>query len=1094
MMGLAKMSPDSWAYYAAEIALGEDYFVGHGEEMGRWVGLGAEVLDLSGDVTTDALSLLFGQGRNPSTGEALGHPFPKNGAVPVAGYAISFSPPKSVSVLWALGDEATARLVREAHDAAVDSALLFLQDHAGFTRRGRGGAVQADTDGYVAAAFTHRTSRAGDPQLHTHVLVANKVRASTDGKWLALDGRELFEFQKAAGLVYKAGLRAELTARLGVRWRSIDVDGGGEIDGVPEALVAGFSKRREQVTARGGGLVAEREAALGRSLTGSERAAVLQLAAYQTREAKEDRAYSTEELRARWLEQAVAFGDDPEAWLPAVLEAHARTVTSRARRRSADSLVTEIVAELEETHSTWGRSDVIEALTVRVVPGAVGSAAAVVASIDAAADAVLSHPEVVRLGAGPAEAPAPLRRRDGMAPAERHGGGRYSTRRTLAGEQAILEFTGRGRSAGVAIVDADTVARASRDAALGPDQAAAIARLCRAGERVAVLVGPAGSGKSLSLSAARMAWESVGIRVRGVAPSAVAAGVLAEQAGIVSETLAKFLLDVERGRTRLGSGEVVVCDEASMVSTRDLARLVGLVERAAGKLVLVGDHRQLGSVDAGGLFRLLAADARTAELTTIRRFADPWEADASRRLRAGDAGVLADYQAHHRVCAADRSATLDAAHAAWASARAHGRSVVVMATDHDTVNRLALRARAARIAEGAVVANGIRAGEQTVGIGDEVVTTLNNRRLVTTAGAWVRNGDRWQILELRGDGSVLLDSLDGRGRVIAPAGYVADNLSLAYAVTVHKGQGLTVDEAILVVDDATAAEHLYVGMTRGRQTNRAFVVCEAVDSDHGAGRVPSAYDVLAAALRRSANERSATETHGSAIGLVDDLRTLQAALEEARRHVDAAAGPDRKAEIDRLRRQTAHAQITGAVTDAETRLTELSTERQRALAELVRAHQSRQRAERPRWLRRPDKDLQYQADTAAVAARLYLRALEESIRQSEESLSIARDDQANLGVAALALRQAETAEQAREAWIDAHPEVVDHIVDLAHRVRHAERAQFRGATARQQDPRFPPGTEPSLRRPRRPAHPCQTPVSGADHYMAPLSDSVGPSL
>jgi len=170
VMGLAKMTPDGWAYYAEEIALGEDYFVGHGDEPGRWVGRGAAALGLSGDVTSDALSLLFGQGRHPSTGEALGHLFPKNGAVPVAGYAISFSPPKSVSILWALGDETTARLVREAHDAAVDSALGFLQDHASFTRRGRGGAIQADTDGYVAAAFTHRTSRAGDPQLHTHLL------------------------------------------------------------------------------------------------------------------------------------------------------------------------------------------------------------------------------------------------------------------------------------------------------------------------------------------------------------------------------------------------------------------------------------------------------------------------------------------------------------------------------------------------------------------------------------------------------------------------------------------------------------------------------------------------------------------------------------------------------------------------------------------------------------------------------------------------------------------------------------------------------------------------------------------------------------
>jgi hypothetical protein len=303
MLGLAKMAPDSWRYYTAEIAEGrEDYFAR--EEEGRWLGRGAEMLGLSGPVTPEAMSRLFGQGRHPDTGEALGHRFGgdtkcrpqkcpqsssegpsdplsnqepavgagRRGPVPVAGYAISFSPPKSVSVLWALGDKATAEVVRAAHDAAVDAAVVFLHEHAGFTRRGRGGAAQADSEGWVAAGFTHRTSRAGDPQLHSHILVANKVRAVTDGRWLALDGRELYEVQKAAGLVYKAGLRAELSARLGVAWGSIDDNGGGEIVGVPPELIGWFSKRRQQVPARGGSLIAEREARLGRSLTAGERA------------------------------------------------------------------------------------------------------------------------------------------------------------------------------------------------------------------------------------------------------------------------------------------------------------------------------------------------------------------------------------------------------------------------------------------------------------------------------------------------------------------------------------------------------------------------------------------------------------------------------------------------------------------------------------------------------------------------------------------------------------------------------------------------------------------------------------------------------
>jgi hypothetical protein len=388
-----------------------------------------------------------------------------------------------------------------------------------------------------------------------------------------------------------------------------------------------------------------------------------------------------------------------------------------------------VVERLETEHSTWGRAELIETLSVVVPTAKLQSAEAIRTALEAAADTVLAGSEVVRLTCSDR---ADLR----------HGAVRYSTWWTLQTEQAVLDTVEAGRTANVAIAPSY---RVLADAGLGDDQAEAVRRLCAGGERVAVLVGPAGSGKSRTLGAARQAWEAAGTKVRGVAPSAVAAGVLAEQAGIRSETLAKFLLDAARGRIQLQPGEVVVCDEGSMVSTRDLAQLVLHVETSGAKLVLVGDHYQLGSVDAGGMFRLLAADAKTAELIGIRRFTDPWEAQATRRLRTGDHSVIGEYIEHGRVASDDRDNTLDAAHQAWLDARQQGRSVVVMAADHDTVGQLALRARAARIAAGQVEPEGVTVGNQTVGVGDEIVTTRNDRRLVTTKGAWVRSGDRWQI-------------------------------------------------------------------------------------------------------------------------------------------------------------------------------------------------------------------------------------------------------------------------------------------------------------------------------------------------------------
>jgi conjugative relaxase-like TrwC/TraI family protein len=604
IMGLAKMTPDSWAYYAQEIAAGvEDYFVGHGEDTGRWIGRGAEALGLSGEADFEGLSRLFGHGFHPVAGVALGRPINADGNT-VAGYALSFSPPKSVSILWALTGEKTSSAVRAGHDAAVEAALEFLQGHAAFTRRGRGGLTQEETLGYVAAVFVHRTSRAGDPQLHSHVLVANKVQAASDGRWLSIDGRELYEVQKAAGMLYKACLRAELTARLGVAWTEVDDNGGAEIVGVPNKLIRKFSKRRAQVEGAAAGLIAEKEATLGRSLTGDERAALLQLAAYRSRAAKGDSGETTDELRGRWRAEAAAAGHRLDQWLREVSPRRVRTRTESRLARSGirpsvDLRMSEAIEMLERKHSTWGRAQVVDALSVVLATRNAKTAERFRDSIEAVADAILDHQDVVQLT-------CPGR------PGVRHGGVRYSTWWTLKTEQAVLDTVEAGRTAGVAIVATNgTLA----EAGLGDDQTAAVRRLCSGGERDAVLIGPAGSGKSRTLGVARQAWEAAGFPARGVAPSEVAAGVLQEQAGIPSETLAKFLSEVNKGRLRLQRGQVVVCDEASMVSTRHLAQLVLHAEEAEAKLVLVGDHYQLGSVEAGGLFRLLATDAKAAELT-----------------------------------------------------------------------------------------------------------------------------------------------------------------------------------------------------------------------------------------------------------------------------------------------------------------------------------------------------------------------------------------------------------------------------------------------------------------------------------------------
>ena len=210
------MAPGGWAYYARDVAVGlDDYYGGHGEEPGRWMGRGAVAAGVGGLVEVEQLGRLFGQGRHPVSGEALGCAWDHHDTDVVAGYSVSLSAPKSVSLLWGLGDRRLSQEVRSAHDAAVTATVDYLEEHAAFSRAGKAGMFQLDSDGLVVAAYVHRTSRTLDPQLHTHLLVSAKVRRS-DGAWRALDGRDLFAQQKAASGVYQAALRAELAARLGV--------------------------------------------------------------------------------------------------------------------------------------------------------------------------------------------------------------------------------------------------------------------------------------------------------------------------------------------------------------------------------------------------------------------------------------------------------------------------------------------------------------------------------------------------------------------------------------------------------------------------------------------------------------------------------------------------------------------------------------------------------------------------------------------------------------------------------------------------------------------------------------------------------------
>src|SRR3954452_21522895 len=291
MLSLGKLAagPAAGRYYEDAVALGrEDYYAGEGERPGRWVGSGADELELAGSVSDGQVVRLLA-GEHPASGDVLGRPMAEGG---IAGFDLTFCAPKSVGLAFAIGDSYTARVLSACHEAAVDDALAYLERVACRARRGKGGKLVIEGKGFAAAAFDHRTSRAGAPLLHTHVVVANRT-LGPDGRWTALDGRHIYNYAKTAGYLYQARLRHEATERLGARWGRVE-NGAADLRGFSRELIEHFSQRRAEI-------VREMEFAGSRSLEAGN------IAALETRKSK-DYAVAMERLREEWRARAAEFG------------------------------------------------------------------------------------------------------------------------------------------------------------------------------------------------------------------------------------------------------------------------------------------------------------------------------------------------------------------------------------------------------------------------------------------------------------------------------------------------------------------------------------------------------------------------------------------------------------------------------------------------------------------------------------------------------------------------------------------------------------------------------------------------------------------
>jgi conjugative relaxase-like TrwC/TraI family protein len=920
MLSIGKMGAGQEGYYLDKVAEGaEDYYSGEGEAEGYWLGDAASDLGLVGEVGCDQLTAML-TGTNPASGEPLGLRHVEGGAVP--GFDLTFSAPKSVSLTWALGGPPVGAEVKEAHAAAVDAALGYLQRQACWTRRGAGGREFVHGNGFLAVGYVHRSSRAGDPQLHTHVLIANATFA--EGRWTRLYHPAIYDHAKTAGYIYEAHLRDELTHRLGVRWQEPN-NGITEIEGFDPDHLRAFSTRRQQI------LEAAGEGASARAR---------QIATLATREAK-DRDLTTESLRDLWREKATQLGLDRDA---------IRAPMGRSPVEQPRLTIQQLAKSVTADTSHFDRRDVIQAVANCLPAGAPGD------EVEELADVYLARPDVI-----------------GIATTAK--GHRFTTHVIWELEQKALgtvEVMAARDDA--AVVSEIVVSRLlAKRPSMKPDQGGMVERLLGGGEGVIVVVGEAGTGKTYALTAAAEGWVASGEELRVAAPTWRAANVLRSeglQATSVASLLGEFDRAARRGEAALGHRSVLVVDEAGMVDSRNLARLIDHAQEADAKLVLIGDPAQLGEIEAGGLFASIAARTEPIVLDEVIRHRHELEREGAKLIREGEGReAISIYRGAERVTVSDDPlARREAMVSDWWRSYEQGEDALMIAKRNAEVRELNALARermkvADRLGDEEIEVGGVR-----FAAGDQVITRINDQRQS------IYNRERWRVEEVDAESQrLVLVGIDTRGRVCVDSDYLGrlrerdggPAIEHAYAATTYQAQGATVDTAFVMADPSMDRQEFYVATSRTRDETYLYATPEIqFDRDEFAPRSPhlrQGLDHIAEAAERDGSQVSA---HDEA--LRQEFGQLPTDELARRLHeVRAEAG--------------AEAQNQGAYRRLDERLGE-ETER----LEWISA--ARQKMPEPRrWERRQER-----AERELQEDRLFRR--EEGARQRIEQLRAERDE------------------------------------------------------------------------------------------------------
>ena len=835
----------------------------------------------------------------------------------VAFFDFTFSAPKSVSLAHA-GHLAAARVAREAGDGYGDdwhsahaehvehavrtasaAAIEDLERTALYTRTGHHSATEGEwrtARGAVVASFLQHTSRDGDVQLHVHNAVLNRVQRAdqADEKWRTIDSRTLHGGRLHASAVGDAVLSAELHDAGYALVKRADGNAS-EIAGVERATMDAHSSRRTAVTAGLRPLVNAYTERHGHAPSQRALQSIAQFATLNTRPGKSHEVLTSAQQLAAWEATSTAREVQALADLPRAMQ------TARAAAAPVapfddtvrQECVRQAVATVQRRHATWTADHLSREIYIAlpaVVRGLSGPEAA--AFIDSmvyeAVAGLVPGTNVVQLSPAPDLVKVPgAVREDGSSVRDRPKATRYATDQHLETEKWLVKAAG---SPAQVRISPEAAGEAVAAAGLGEDQAEAVTGLLSSNRAVDVFVGPAGTGKTRSVAVFAAIWQrETGGRVVGVTSATNAARVMKVEGLAESYNIADWLGKIKdetetRGNRPIYSGDVLVLDESSQASTEDVKALAEAARLSGARMILAGDTEQLASPEAGGVMRLLAAEHGYYQLSNVRRFSASWEGPASLRLRDGDPAAIREYVNHGRVREGTQAEMYDQALSLWLGDHLAGTPTVLLTATNEEAASLSRMARDRLVAlgrvgveSGAVLSDGNDAGS------GDLIRARQNAPGIDAGGQDLANRDVLRIESFTAAGAASVRrqdpvTADWSEPFTVPAAYLANHAELGYAGNTHVAEGKTTGTSHTIVNPGMARDQLYVGLTRGRESNTAYVVTSHPRAADMGGERPSpelAPESQAEATTAEAVLTDALSTPSAELTAVETLRQAQ---------------------------------------------------------------------------------------------------------------------------------------------------------------------------------------------------------------------------